>query len=139
VSNWSSQSLYSASDSPLVRHSVPPATDDFEMECEHGWLHTGDLPLHVPAVWNAVRDAWDRHLPSVEVCAALAPHHGAVNGHNDDLYSRFRPSVAIFPLGLWAGSRRGKPVFAKWIKPRKALADVRKRRTIKVRVLNNRV
>lgn len=139
VSNWSSQSLYSASLSPIVRHTVPHAPDDFEMECEHGWIHTGDLPLDVPVIWDAFETAWNRHLPGIEVCAALAPHHGSVHGHNDSLYVRFKPSVVIFPLGLWSGSRRGKPRFAKWIKPKNALVDVRKHRTIKVRVLNNRV
>ncbi|GAA2927388.1 hypothetical protein GCM10010458_06900 [Microbacterium luteolum] len=139
VSNWSSQSLYSASLSPFARHVVPHAPDDFEMECEHGWLHTGDLPLDVPDVWDAFETAWNRHLPGVEVCVALAPHHGSVHGHNDGLYVRFNPSVVIFPLGLWRGSRRGKPMFAKWIKPMNALIDVRKHRTIKVRILNNRV
>lgn len=139
VSNWSSQSLYSASLSPLARHTVPQAPNDFEMECEHGWLHTGDLPLDVPVIWDAFEAAWNRHLPGVEVCAVLAPHHGSMHGHNDNLYLRFKPSVVIFPLGLWSGSRRGKPKFAKWIKPKPALHDVRKHRTIKVRILNNRV
>lgn len=139
VSNWSSQSLYSASPTPLVRHIVPHAPEDFEMDCVHGWLHTGDLPLHVPAIWDAFRRAWDRNLPGVEVCAVLAPHHGAAHGHNDELYARFNPSVVIFPLGLWRGSQRGTPKFAKWIRPKRALFDVRKRRSIKVRLLNNRV
>lgn len=139
VTNWSSQSLYSASLSPLARHDVPHAPNDFEMECEHGWLHTGDLPLDVPVIWDAFEAAWNRHLPSIEVCAVLAPHHGSMHGHNDNLYLRFKPSVVIFPLGLWRGSRRGKPMFAKWIKPKPAIHDVRKHRTIKVRILNNRV
>jgi hypothetical protein len=139
VSNWSSQSLYSASLSPLARHAVPHAPNDFEMECEHGWLHTGDLPLDVPVIWNAFEAAWNQHLPDIEVCAVLAPHHGSMHGHNDNLYLRFKPSVVIFPLGLWRGSRRGKPMFAKWIKPKPAIHDVRKHRTIKVRILNNRV
>lgn len=139
VSNWSSQSLYSASLSPLARHTIPQAPNDFEMECEHGWLHTGDLPLDVPVIWDAFEAAWNRHLPGIEVCAVLAPHHGSMHGHNDNLYLRFKPSVVIFPLGLWSGSRRGKPMFAKWIKPKPALHDVRKHRTIKVRILNNRV
>lgn len=139
VSNWSSQSLYGASRSPFTRHRVPEAPDDFEMACEHGWLHTGDLPLDVPDIWDAFVTAWDRCLPGVEVCAAIAPHHGSVHGHNDDFYVRFKPSVVVFPLGLWRGSRRGKPVYAKWINPKNALVAVRKHLTIKVRVLNNRI
>lgn len=139
VSNWSSQSLYSASRAPLMRHPVPQAPDDFEMECEHGWLHTGDLPLDVPVIWHAFEAAWNRHLPKIDACAVIAPHHGSVHGHNDNLYLRFKPSVVVFPLGLWRGSRRGKPMFAKWIKPQSAIRDVRRHRTIKVRRLYNRV
>lgn len=139
VSNWSSQSLYSASHGPLVRHSVPQAPSDFEMSCVHGWLHTGDLPLDVPEVWDAFERAWDLHLPDVEVCVALAPHHGSIHGHNADLYDRFKPSAVLFPLGLWRGSRRGKPMFAKRIKPKTAMKAVRAFPGIKIRMLNNRI
>lgn len=139
VSNWSSQSLYSASHAPLVRHTVPHAPADFEMSCVHGWLHTGDLPLHAPKVWDAFDQAWNRHLPGFEVCVALAPHHGSRHGHNAKLYDRFKPSAVVFTFGLGNGTRRGKPVFSMSVNPKPAMKAVRAIAGIKVRLLNNRI
>ncbi|MFJ2620093.1 MBL fold metallo-hydrolase [Glutamicibacter sp. NPDC087344] len=139
LTNWSTLTLYSSSNSPFIRHPIPQAPNDFEMLCEHGWLHTGDLPVDSPKVWKSFKKVWKQQLGKVRVCALTAPHHGSKKTHNIALYRRFKPSVALFNLGLSSRSTRGNPKYSKWINPKPALIAVRQLKNIKVRILNNRI
>jgi hypothetical protein len=138
LTNWSSLSLYSGTRTPFRRHIVPRAQPDFEMNCEHAWVHTGDLPLHVPAVWNDFDAAWNASIGKRRrACVVTAPHHGSIHGHNSFLYQRFKPAAVLFNLGRSSGSTRGRPKWAKLIDPKPAMKAVRGLGSIKIRLLSN--
>lgn len=138
LTNWSTLTLYGASTEPFARHPVPQAPNDFEWDCPHGWLHTGDFPVNQPEAWKAIKKAWRKGFGKVKTCAVIAPHHGSSETHNPALYRRFRPSAVIFTFGLLRTSTRGNPKYAKLLKPRPAVRFVRTSTRAKVRILNNR-
>lgn len=128
LTNWSSLSIFGASASPTRRKCVLSAQPkgDLSSDCDHGWLHTGDLPLDVPDVWNAFVQAWQRHLPQTKTCALAAPHHGSPNGHNPHLFSRFSPEYVLYMTGWTAGSAKaGMPIYAKKVNPSTSMNDAK--------------
>lgn len=126
LTNWSCISIFGSSPTPVAHHSINiPTPGHFKVDCDHGWLHTGDLPLHIPNVWQAFECVWNTHLPTVAVCALTAPHHGSDNGHNASLYARFKPRAAIFTTGLSSHSRPGSPIYSQRNDPQNAMQDAR--------------
>ncbi len=124
LTNWSCISIFGSSQTPFAHHSVPLASAiSFEMNCDHGWLHTGDLPLDIPDVWKAFERMWNTHSNGVRVCALTAPHHGSPNGHNASLYTTFKPSAAIFTTGRSSSSTPGRPVYSHRNAPQNAIQD----------------
>lgn len=145
ITNWSSMTLFGASANPFAAHAVPAlptpssnTADDFEWDCGHGWLHTGDLPVDDPSAWSAVTKGWARGFGTPELCALVAPHHGSTHTHSPALYTRFKPRAVLFTFGLTSASRRGHPKYAKLIDPLPAQRYVRSSTSAKVRPLNNR-
>lgn len=139
ITNWSSMTLYGASTLPRVPHTVPASPDDFEWECAHGWLHTGDFSVDHQPAWIAIQKAWRRGFSRAPLCAVVAPHHGSKLTHNPDLYTLFDPSVVLFTFGLDRTGTRGKPRYSNLVDPRPAQRSVRSLTAAKVRPLNNRV
>lgn len=90
LTNWSCISIFGSSPTPVTSHSAPVGTaGDFSMDCDHGWLHTGDLPPDITDVWQTFKRVWEPHLGSASLCALTALHHGSPNGHNPSLYATF--------------------------------------------------
>lgn len=114
LTNWSCISLFGSSPRPTARrHRTICASEDFETNCDHGWLHTGDLPLHINLVWRHFEAAWKPWLGADGLCAVTAPHHGSPVGHNHLLYRRgFKPRFAIFSTGVSAKSVPGRIVYS---------------------------
>lgn len=139
ITNWSSMTLYGGSALPHAPHTVPASADDFEWDCEHGWLHTGDFSVEHPPAWTAITKAWRRGFAQAPLCAIVAPHHGSTLTHNPDLYTLFDPSVVLFTFGLDGTGTRGKPRYSKLVDPRPAQKSVRSLIAAKIRPLNNRV
>lgn len=137
LTNWSCISIFGAARTPVSEHTIPAAgTHSFQMNCDHGWLHTGDLPLHIPAVWQAFELAWDAFFTGTKLCAVTAPHHGSPNGHNAALYAKFTPGAAVFTTGLSSRSTPGNPIYSKRNSPQRAMRDAAS--TATVRELNKR-
>lgn len=139
ITNWSSMTLYGASILPRVPHTVPASPNDFEWECAHGWLHTGDFPVDYPPAWTAIQKAWRRGFSRSPLCVVVAPHHGSKLTHNPDLYDLFDPSAVLFTFGLDTTGTRGNPRYSKLVDPKPAQRSVRRRTAAKIRPLNNRV
>lgn len=93
------------------------------MDCDHGWLHTGDLPLNIPDVWQAFEGAWNAHINGEKICALTAPHHGSPNGHNPSLYTHFKPAAVIFSTGWSSTSKPGSPVYSHRNAPRISMRE----------------
>ncbi|WP_156155512.1 hypothetical protein [Frigoribacterium sp. MEB024] len=139
LTNWSSISLHSTSTNPYARHTVPEASAlSFSVNCEHAWLHTGDLPLHLDDVWQEFESEWDRIGVAHEVCTVTAPHHGSQHGHNINLYTRFVTSAVVFTFGLTVGTQRGVPKWSKLLDPKPVMRHLRLHGALKLRLLNNR-
>jgi beta-lactamase superfamily II metal-dependent hydrolase len=123
LTNWSCISVFGSASVPATSHATPSApVDDLEISCDHGWLHTGDLPLHIHKVWRDFNEAW-KELSKAEVCVLLAPHHGSENGHTPLFYRRFKSRVAVFTTGWSSKSLPGKPIYSHRNRPCKAMAD----------------
>jgi hypothetical protein len=139
LTNWSSLSLHSRSTNVYARHTVPEASAvSFSVNCEHAWIHTGDLPLHLDDVWQEFKSEWDRIGVAHEVCIVTAPHHGSQHGHNIDLYTRFVITAVVFTFGLTVGTTRGAPKWSKLLDPKPVMKDLRLHGVRKLRLLNNR-
>lgn len=124
LTNWSCISVFGSSPTPTGRHANPSGgPSHFTMTCDHGWLHTGDLPLHISDVWQAFESAWDQHVDTSELCALAAPHHGSQNGHNPKLYTKFQTKAALFTTGWSSRSKPGSPVYSKGNSPTIAMHD----------------
>jgi hypothetical protein len=123
LSNWSSISIFGSSPAPVSAHpAAAPPRGDLVMNCDHGWLHTGDLPLHIPDVWRAFELVWRTTIGNVPLCAVTAPHHGSPNGHNALLYANgFRPQTAIFTTGLSSTSTAAKRIYSHRNSPANAM------------------
>lgn len=120
--NWSCISIFGSSLTPVAAHPAPtPVAGDFEVDCDHGWLHTGDLPLDIPDVWQAFERVWDAHLSGSSVCTLTAPHHGSPNGHTPSLYAKFKPGAAIFTTGWSSKSTVGATIYSNRNAPKKAM------------------
>jgi hypothetical protein len=130
LTNWSCISIFGSASVPVTPHATPSATvGDLEMSCDHGWLHTGDLPLHIDKVWRDFKEAW-KDLTQAEVCVLLAPHHGSTNGHTPLLYKRFKSRIAVFTTGWSSKSVPGKPIHSHRNRPCKAMTDASSTATV---------
>jgi hypothetical protein len=124
LTNWSCISIFGSSPTPVASHSIPAnLPGSFEVDCDYGWLHTGDLPLDIPDVWRAFELLWNVHVTSAELCSLTAPHHGSPNGHNASLYTKFNSRTAIFTTGRSSRSKPGFPVYSHRNAPMKAMQD----------------
>lgn len=123
LTNWSSISIFGSSPSPTHAKCNMSVSNnsDLTVDCDHAWLHTGDLPLDIPAVWNTFDYSWSQNLPSnfgSIVCALAAPHHGSPHGHNPKLFAKFSPNYVLYMTGWTAGSAKSaSPIYAKRINP----------------------
>jgi len=114
VANWSSLALLHGSTTPTTPCTVsiiPPQHVD--AQCEHGWLHTGDLPVADGVVWANLESELKGASLALPLCVVVAPHHGSGLDHNDDLYSSTTPGTVILTTGRkLTGANVGSPSYS---------------------------
>lgn len=114
VANWSSLALLHGSTTPTTPCAVsivPP--QHIDVQCEHGWLHTGDLPVADAAVWANLSSELQSASVKSPLCVVVAPHHGSGLDHNDALYADATPGTVILTTGRkLTGVNAGKPSYS---------------------------
>lgn len=114
VANWSSLALLHGSTTPTTPCTVsivPPQHVD--AQCEHGWLHTGDLPVADAVVWSNLSSELLRASLKSPLCVVVAPHHGSGLDHNDALYTVAAPGTVILTTGRkLTGVNMGNPSYS---------------------------
>lgn len=100
ITNWSSLAILHGSGAASKRCIFTGiTTSHFDVDCTHGWVHTGDLPLNEAAVWSNLSQELSSSSIRLPLCTVVAPHHGSGRDHNDLLYDLTQPSAVILTTG----------------------------------------
>ncbi|MBF9335400.1 hypothetical protein G3N30_03860 [Microbacterium lacticum] len=112
ITNWSSLALLHGADLPSPACTVATPANHADIDCTHGWLHTGDLPLKEAAVWANLKSKLTKAKLGTPLCAVAAPHHGSQNDHEDDLYAYTTPGTVFLNAGRkLSGVNKGTPSY----------------------------
>lgn len=113
IANWSSLALLHGSTTPAQACLVPTGPQHVNLQCEHGWLHTGDLPVANAAVWANLSSELKSASLASPLCVVVSPHHGSGRDHEDALYDDTKPGTIILTTGTkLTGVNRGKPSYS---------------------------
>lgn len=112
VANWSSLALLHGSTTPAKPCVVAHAPQHVNIQCEHGWLHTGDLPVADAAVWANLSSELKGASLTSPLCVVVAPHHGSGRDHEDALYDDTKPGTVILTTGTKLTGNVGSPSYS---------------------------
>lgn len=112
ITNWSSIALFGGATAvPQATSCVMlPAVGDVYADCSHGWLHTGDLPLSNVSAWTEFHTKLHGSKIILPLCVVVAPHHGSIHSHHDDLYAMTKPETVFLTTGRTVGGATAKGI-----------------------------
>ncbi|WP_244631916.1 MULTISPECIES: MBL fold metallo-hydrolase [unclassified Plantibacter] len=109
VTNWSSMALYGGAGAGAVTGlggcSIANNVDDVRLQCTHGWLHTGDLPLGAVSPWREFQRQMSAASLVPPMCVLVAPHHGSHISNRGDLYVVTKPKYVLLTTGRTSGGK----------------------------------
>jgi len=113
IANWSSLALLHGSSTPAQTCVAGSRHQHIVVQCAHGWLHTGDLPVSDAVVWGNLSSELGQASLTSPLCVVVAPHHGSGLDHQDALYDSLKPGTVILTTGTkLSGRNKGAPSYS---------------------------